>query len=380
MERKESSRGLTCPAPWGLPGLIAITASACIPDFEIPTTSGPCGAPPPVEVSVPPDEWFSHIIEGGTRREALLLEGPEWNRTLVRNLEVVDVEGDAIRLKGVSDVWIVDNQISRCTGAVRLLATGSTSSVTIARNTFRQLSGVGVAALEADGVKHSGLRVLGNRFESVGLSGAQGRSPAALLVATEFLAEANSICEAEGGDGIRAGGPGAIRRNSIRNAKRSGVRYNPAEDGFPGPGGKLVIENNLAFGTFGASTFEILGGGPGLAEVEVRFNTGVHFSSRDATLKVAEGAPAVSATGNLLAHLLGSSEAVRGPLRLDEANLRVGDLTGFVSGLDPIDLHLLATHPARGGAGGVDAPGDDLDGDERPSPDGRVDVGADQSP
>ncbi|MBI2372724.1 MAG: right-handed parallel beta-helix repeat-containing protein [Deltaproteobacteria bacterium] len=359
--------------------LSLVALVACLPEVDAPITGGPCPAPPEVELEVPPDESFAHVIDKLESKEPLLLEGHQWDHTLVRDCVMSEVEGDAIRLKDVHDVWIVGCVFERGTGGIRLLAAGGTSSVTIARNRFHQLRGMSVAILEAEGVEHRGARVIGNRFESVGLAGTQGRSPAILAVARDYLLEANSICEPQGGDGIHAGGPGLISRNFIRNAKRSAIRYIPPEAGFPGPGGRLEVVNNIAVGLFGSSTYAILGGGPGVADAVFSFNTGVHFSSRDAVLSIQEGAPKVSAFGNLWVHTLDVENTVAGALEKDEANYKQAALEGFVSDVNPIDLHLGPSHPALGAAGTLAHPGFDFDGDPRPGASGRSDPGADQT-
>lgn len=188
---------------------------------------------------------YTRIIEELTINSTLVLEGAEWDNTLIRNIIISDVDGDGIVLRNVNNVRIENVTIQNVTGTgIKLSTLGSTSNVSLIGNTISNVGLDGIHSGQRTGVDHVGLKIIDNTISRTGLSGdGLGLLHGIYVQSTDFIIEGNQIYESLDGNGISVRSSGIVRQNYIENAEKSGISY--YADHAAGAGNGLLIENNI---------------------------------------------------------------------------------------------------------------------------------------
>lgn len=190
---------------------------------------------------------FDRVIENVVLTETLLLEGANWNNTLIRNLIIEDVDGTGIILRDVSNIRIENVTIRNVTGdGIKFSTDGSTSDVVITDSHIHNIGqdGVNSGQRAANGVDHPGLQIIGNTIENVSLSGdGQGLLHGIYMQSTDFVIQGNLIRGVSDGNGISARSSGEISGNYIESTQQSGIAY--FSDNNKGASDRLLISNNV---------------------------------------------------------------------------------------------------------------------------------------
>ncbi len=194
---------------------------------------------------------FDHVFDDLEQTSQLRLVGHEWDNTLVRNCRIHDTPGAAIFIRFADNVVIQGCEIWNTgnvdNSAIKLSGYGSTKDVTIDDNYIHDVpsNGVWSGKVVADGVDHTGLRVINNRVERTGIGSSSGQDHPIYLQSSEFLIEGNTVTGPRDGNGISVRSSGVVRCNDVSGSSRSGkpgIRYYSDHDA--GASNTLLIENN----------------------------------------------------------------------------------------------------------------------------------------
>lgn len=188
---------------------------------------------------------YTRIIENLTLNTTAVIEGPEWDNTLIRNITISDVDGDGMVLRNVNNVRVENVTIQNITGSgIKLSTLGSTSNVQLVGNTISGVGHDGINSGQRIGVDHPGLQILDNTISRTGLSGqGHGLLHGIYIQSTEFLVQGNQIYDSFDGNGISVRSSGVVRQNYIDNSEKSGISY--FADHAAGISNSLLIENNI---------------------------------------------------------------------------------------------------------------------------------------
>ncbi|CTQ34784.1 right-handed parallel beta-helix repeat-containing protein [Jannaschia rubra] len=194
---------------------------------------------------------YTRIVENLVLNDTLILDGPEWHNTLVRNVIIENVDGNGIMLRDVSNVMIENVTIRNVSGdGVKLSTLGSTSGVTIRDCTIQKIGedGINAGQRKAGGVDHPGLQIIGNTIEKTGLNGGTtGLMHGIYVQTTDFLIQDNRIIDSMDGNAISVRSSGQITGNYIETTRESGIAY--FADNARGASNHLVITDNVILDT-----------------------------------------------------------------------------------------------------------------------------------
>ena len=189
-----------------------------------------------------PRQW-DNIIENQDFTETLDLDTGDDN-TLIIGATFHNIQGDAIRIRNVSNIYIKDCIIYDITGTgIALRSSGSTDNVTIDGCTIFNTGSSGISASQRseDGVNHSNLTIKNNTVYN---NGHDEFSHGIYVQSTDSIIE-NNVVHSTSGNGISIRSSGIIRSNTIWNAGKSCIRY--YNDHAPGTSNALFIEKNICY-------------------------------------------------------------------------------------------------------------------------------------
>lgn len=193
----------------------------------------------------------TRILENFVLNETLLLEGADWNNTIIRNVIIENVDGSGILLRDVENIRIENVTIRNVTGdGIKLSTLGSTSDVVIVDSHISDVGDDGINAGQRaqNGVDHPGLQIIDNTIENVGLNGTSaGLMHGMYIQTTDFLIQGNHISGVQDGNGISARSSGQIIDNYIEDTRQSGIAYFP--DNVKGDSDQLTITGNVLVNT-----------------------------------------------------------------------------------------------------------------------------------
>ncbi|WP_165820353.1 right-handed parallel beta-helix repeat-containing protein [Microvirga sp. KLBC 81] len=181
-------------------------------------------------------------------QETLLLEGPSWDYSLVRNCRLEGVKGDGIVIRNVKGVVVQGCYIADVEGTgIRLSSTGSSSDVVLEGNRIVGAGENGISAAQRyeAGVDHQGLKILDNYIENSGARSSKGLTHGIYVQTEDSLVEGNTIAGTRDGNGISIRSSGEVRCNrilGISSAGKPAIRY--YSDHVSGASKALVIDSN----------------------------------------------------------------------------------------------------------------------------------------
>ncbi|CAO3459824.1 hypothetical protein [Azospirillum argentinense] len=195
---------------------------------------------------------FTQDYGGATRATTLVLDGPEWNDTVVRNLVIENVAGPGIQVGAVRNLRIENVTIRNVAGVGILVpATADARDLVIANNLIDGTDRDAILVAQGDNAgrgplarPQSGLVIAGNQIANAG----RVHDPAgqglrhAITVEPAALIEDNTITDSRSGSAISVRNAGVVRRNRIRNSWCAGIAYYAGS--IATGTRRLVIEHN----------------------------------------------------------------------------------------------------------------------------------------
>ena len=196
---------------------------------------------------------FDNVLDGETFTQTLVLEGVDWNNTLVTNCSFKDIEGDGILLRNVENVVI-----SGCTfegiqgqGAIRGSVTGGTNNIVIANNVISDVAenGINFGQRVGSDIDHKGLIIEGNIITNTGMTQSNGLHHSVYVQTQDVIVRHNIIAGIRDGNGISVRSSGEVSCNTVTGnskADKAGIRY--YSDHQTGPSKTLVLTDNTVSG------------------------------------------------------------------------------------------------------------------------------------
>jgi len=347
----------------------------------------------------PPGQW-DRIIENKDFTSSLKLDSGDDN-TLVINCKFHDIEGRGIQLRNVSNVYIKNCEIYNIQGegqtgfgsGIHLRSTGSTDRVTIDGCLIHDIQANGIHSNSGgDGTtSHTNLVIKNNTIYNTGNKTQVGLEHNVYLQTSDFIIENNLLYNSLGGNNLSVRGSGIIRGNLVLGgSQKSGIRY--YSDQPAGPSDILIIENNVIYegtpSTLGSHPLISLlyaSKGTLVSNYIIRFNTIVSDDPARYGFSVMSSqfdSKNVEMYGNIIINTKNSGRVLDTRyIDYNSRNYTATTADGFVNANTfPYDFHLTSDSPALGWATGeANFPVSDLDGQPRPSADGQLDAGADQT-
>lgn len=302
----------------------------------------------------PSGEW-DHIIENEEFTEPLVL-GEGDDNTLIINSVFHDIDGDAIVLGNVSNVYIKNCTIYEVNGnGIVLRSMQATDKVTIDDCEIHDTTLNGVIAKQGpeEGVDHTRLIIKNNTLYS---NGTNELDHALYILAQDSRIENNTIYKSTG-NGISIRSSGIVTGNRIWDVDKSCIRY--FSDNLKGPSNTLIIENNTCHLTEAGSE------SPGISlllwedaplnwivdNYIIRFNTVVMFIDQRTGIAVESDeldAKNISVYGNIVINTQNIQAAIHNEyIDYFSSNYISTNLTGFIDvQKPPYDFHLTAHSPA----------------------------------
>jgi hypothetical protein len=319
------------------------------------------------------------VIENRVFNTTVLVDGHQFDGTIIRNCIFEDINGDGLQIRDVDNLCIEDcifQNISE--DGIRFRNSGTSNGVKILDNQIFNIGQNGILAPEG----HVNTMIKGNTIVNVATNNTSslGGSPHHGIY---FQGENVTITENEirgivnnQGNCISIRTYGTISRNTLYNATDHGISY---FSDHPGYGEELVIENNFIYDN-GKRAINLASNGDlanhiGIATI--RFNT--LLSDDQSTIGIQDDLTGV--TFDLIANILirtdGGSNYIFTSLPFNEEQNMTGDGDmGFADFVNR-DFHIFSISPAVDAAIGVSSfPIDDFDGDSREA--ASLDVGADE--
>ncbi len=190
---------------------------------------------------------FDRIIENVVLTDTLVLEGTDWDNTLIRNVIIKDVSGNGILLRDVANVRIENVTIHNVTGdGIKLSTQGGTRDVVIVDSHLHDIGQDGINAGQRDDndVDHPGLRILNNTLEDVAQNGrGDGMLHGIYVQSTDYVIDGNIIHGVPDGNGISVRSSGQVSNNHISETEQSGIAY--FANNYKGSSDALVIRDNV---------------------------------------------------------------------------------------------------------------------------------------
>lgn len=319
------------------------------------------------------------VIENQTFNSTVLIDGHEYDGTIIRNCTFEDINGDGLQIRDVNNLCIEDcifRNISE--DAIRFRNSGSSDGVKIVDNQFYNIEENGILAPE----NHVNTVISRNIMDNIATNNTSslGGSPHHGIY---FQGENVTITENEihgvvnnQGNCISIRTYGTISRNTLYNATDHGISY---FSDHPGYSGELLIENNIIFDNGKRAINLASNGNTGnhIGTATIRFNT--LLSNTNSTIGIQDDLTGV--TFDLIANIAirtdGGSTYVFTSLPYNqEYNITGSGDLGFVDFANR-NLHLFSISSAVNAAVGASSfPTIDFDGQVRDA--ASLDVGADE--
>jgi len=336
-----------------------------------------------LQLQYPEGEW-DQIINGEDYSTPLILNENDRN-TLIINSTFHDIDGDAIILRNVTNVYIKDCSIYNISGnGIVLSSSAGTSDVTIDSCEIHHIQKNGVISKQSvvRNTDHRRLKIINNLIYEV------GNDPLnhGLYIQSQDSIILHNKIHNTGGDGISIRSSGVIADNEIWNTNKSCIRY--FSDNLHGESNSLEIENNVCFLEYPGRH------SPGVSllwwkDVQpewvvtnyiIRFNTIVVFTDNREGISIESSEFAnrhVEVYGNLIVNTHDASKSINEKyIDILSSNFVTSSLVGFAQvKTKPYDFHITKISPAVNFANGVvDYPENDIDGIPRRA--GEIDAGA----
>ncbi|NOQ73361.1 MAG: hypothetical protein GQ574_15250 [Crocinitomix sp.] len=319
------------------------------------------------------------LIENQTFNSTVLIDGHDYDGTVIRNCVFEDIEGDGLQIRDVDDLCIENCTFKSITeNAIRFRDSGGSDGVKIMRNTIFDIDHNGILAAE----NHINATIRENEIYNVGLSKASSLTGhphhGIYFQGFNVVILENVIHDVINNDGncISIRTYGRVAKNILYNATDHGISY---YSDHPGDNGLLLIENNFIYNN-GKRGVNLASNGTTsnhIGEAVVRFNTIV--TSDKSPLSANDGLTgvALSFIGNILIRTDGGTEFIYSSLAYtDSHNLTGSGDLGFQDFTNR-NLHINAGSVANTfGTGATSSPPDDIDNELRII--GDIDAGADQ--
>lgn len=319
------------------------------------------------------------LIENQTFNQTVLIDGHDYDGTIIRNCVFEDIKGDALQIRDVNNLCIENCTFKSISeNAIRFRNSGSSDGVKILENTIYNIEHNGILAAE----NHINTTIKGNNIRNVGLSNASSIAghPHHGIYFQGFnvnISE-NIIHDVinDQGNCVSIRTYGQVSKNVLYNATDHGISY---YSDHPGNDGLLLIENNFIYDN-GKRGVHLASNGTSanhIGEVIVRFNTIITNNKSPISTNESLTDVALSFIGNILIRTDGGTEFIySNQTYSDLYNLTTsGDLN--FQDFTNRNLHLTETSSAQNFATGAENfPDEDIDGDIRDVT--NLDAGADQ--
>ncbi|MDG1332410.1 MAG: right-handed parallel beta-helix repeat-containing protein [Crocinitomicaceae bacterium] len=319
------------------------------------------------------------VIENRTFTSTVLIDGHDFDGTIIRNCIFEDINGDGLQIRDVDNLCIEDcifRNISE--DGIRFRNSGSSNGVKIANSQFYNIGHNGILAPE----NHINTLIQGNIMDNVATNNTSSLAGAPHH-GIYFQGENVTITENEihrivnnQGNCVSIRTYGTISRNILYDATDHGISY---FSDHPGYGEELLIENNFIYDN-GKRAINLGSNGDvnnHIGSANIRFNT--LLSDDQSTIGLQDDLTGVTfdLTANILIRTDAGSLYVFTSLPYtDEQNMTGSDDMGFADFVNR-DFHLFSISPAANAAVAVtNFPLIDIDGDERQA--SGLDVGADE--
>ncbi len=318
-------------------------------------------------------------IEGQTFNSTVLIDGHDFDGTILKNCVFENIDGDGLQIRDVNDLCIegcVFRNISE--NAIRFRNSGGSDGVKIIGNEIYDIKENGILAPE----DHINTRIKGNTIHNVATdnTSSQFGAPHHGIYFQGFNVEIteNAIYDVRNDQGncISIRTYGTISKNKLYKATDHGISY---YSDHPGDAKKLLIENNFIYDN-GKRGINLASNGTTanhIGAAEIRFNTILSNSSSPIALQDDLVNVGFDLTANVLIRTDGGSNFVYTSLPYtDRSNLTDANDIGFVDFTNR-DLHITSGSSAENYVGSLaDFPAVDYDGNIRDSL--GLDAGADE--
>ncbi|MDX1350113.1 MAG: right-handed parallel beta-helix repeat-containing protein [Putridiphycobacter sp.] len=319
------------------------------------------------------------IIENKTFHSTVLIDGHDFDGTIIRNCIFEDIEGDGLQIRDVDNLCIEDcifKNISE--DAIRFRNSGTSNHVKISRNEIYNIEQNGILAPE----NHINTVIDGNLIYQVATNnaGSQFGSPhhGIYFQGINVTITNNTIYDIlnDQGNCVSIRTYGTVAKNILYNATDHGISY---FSDHPGNGQPLLIENNFIFDN-GKRGINLTSNGISenhIGSALVRFNTILsHTQSPIGTNIDLEGV-AINIIGNILIRTDGASTYIFSPASFSESyNITASGDLDFIDFVGR-NFHIKTSSSAVNAAIGANSfPASDFDGQARTA--SSLDVGADE--
>lgn len=319
------------------------------------------------------------LIEGNTFRSTILIDGHEYDGTIIRNCIFENIDGDGLQIRDVNNLVIENCTFKSISGdAIRFRNSGVSDGVKILNNTIYDIGENGILSPEG----HVNCFIKGNLIYKVAkddLSSLVGAPHHGIYFQgyNVHITE-NTIYDVLNvdGNGISIRTYGKIDKNRIYNAADHGISY---YSDHPGQGEELLIENNFIYDN-GSRGIQLSSNGNSenhIGKAVIRLNSIV--TNDKSCIGVDDDLLGVDLqiNGNVLIRTDADDLFIFTGLAYQSSHnlLNSGDI-GFVN-FQQRDLHILPFSNAIGFATGLsNFPSTDIDGEERTGE--QLDCGADE--
>jgi hypothetical protein len=319
------------------------------------------------------------VIENHTFTSTVLIDGHDFDGTIIRNCIFEDINGDGLQIRDVNNLCIEDcifRNISE--DGIRFRNSGSSNGVKISNSQFYNIAENGILAPE----NHINTVIKGNIMVNIATSNTSSLAGAPHH-GIYFQGENVTITENEIRGVVNADGNcvsirtyGTISKNILNNATDHGISY---FSDHPGYSEELLIENNFIYDNGKRAINLDSNGDPNnhIGNANIRFNT--LLSDDHSTIGIQDDLTGVTfdLSANIFIRTDGGSTYIFTALPYnEEQNLTGSGDMGFSDFVNR-DFHLFSISSAVNAAIGVtNFPDSDIDGDTREA--SGLDVGADE--
>ena len=319
-------------------------------------------------------------IENQTFNKTVLIDGHEYDGTIIRNCKFNSIKGDGVQIRDVNNLCIENCTFTNISeNAIRFRNSGGSDGVKILNNQISEIDHNGILAAE----NHINTIIKGNLIYNVGLNNSSSLAghphhgiyfQGFNVTITENVI--HDIINSEG-NCVSIRTYGEISKNILYNATDHGVSY---FSDHPGDNELLLIENNFIYNN-GKRGVNLASNGTTsnhIGEAIVRFNSIITEDKSSLGTNEALTGVNYNFIGNILIRTDGGSEFIFSTHSYTESfNLTGNSDPGFVDFTNG-NLHLNIGSEAQGYAtAATNFPLTDIDGETRDETD--LDAGADQS-
>jgi len=319
------------------------------------------------------------IIENMTFNFPVLIEGSQFDSTIIRNCTFTDIDGNGLELRDVKNLIIENCTFTNITdNAIRFRNQSSSEGVVVRNNIINNIGKSGISSAQ----NHIDVVITNNTINQVATE-----EPSNVLAASNhginfqggnFTITNNVIYDVinEKGNGIHVGSSGLVSSNRIYNVAQHGISYRSESDGLES---ELLVENNIIYYN-GERCVQLESNGNAYNHVTnavVRFNTLVSADrSLIGTDDTIDGVPM-----NFYGNIMVREDAVNiyffsNASYTQSQNLLSSTDVGFVDAANR-DFHITSASTAVNfGTGAPGFPLTDFDGEPRAST--NLDAGADE--